>query len=241
MGLVRRLRGWLAANRAIRDPLRYPLNLGSELAGLQRFQAERLAASFADLRDHPKTQAAAEFFLADLYGDRDVTARDRGVERVMPLMQRLLPAPLLATAASAFKLAVLSHALDLAMVAAHRAQGGGPWTVASYGHAWRAVGRRRIREHQVRLIVRIGRELDVAAQTAWIPRLLRASRLPARLAGLAELQGFLERGFAAFQALDGADRFLDSIAERELEVSDRLFAAHPAPFAGAAGRRAGSA
>jgi hypothetical protein len=64
-----------------------------------------------------------------------------------------------------------------------------------------------------------------------VRKLLRASRVPAQLAGLHELQAFLERGFEAFGALDGAAPFLRDLEGREREVSRRLFAAHPAPFA----------
>jgi hypothetical protein len=47
---------------------------------------------------------------------------------------------------------------------------------------------------------------------------------------LAELQKFLERGFTAFAALGGADRFLAAIAGRETELAQRLFAGVQKPF-----------
>jgi hypothetical protein len=62
-------------------------------------------------------------------------------------------------------------------------------------------------------------------------RVLKLSRLPARAAGLWELQQFLERGFAAFAELGGAEEFLRTIERQEREVSRRLFAAHTRPFA----------
>src|SRR5690606_25363605 len=88
---------------------------------------------------------------------------------------------------------------------------------AAYAEAYRRVGRPRLRAHQIDLILEVGATLDHAVHKPWIPRLLRASRLPAKLAGLGELQGFLERGFAAFRALRGADDFLGEIARRERE------------------------
>ena len=63
-----------------------------------------------------------------------------------------------------------------------------------------------------------------------VAKLLRAARLPAQLAGLSELQKFLERGFTAFAALGGADRFLNDIAARETQLAQRLFAGEPKPF-----------
>ena len=76
----------------------------------------------------------------------------------------------------------------------------------------------------------VGWTLDAAVRKHGVFKLLRASRLPARAAGLSELQGFLERGFAAFEALGGAGDFLETIGRREREVSRRLFADAPDPF-----------
>jgi hypothetical protein len=231
-GLVRRLQRLLEANKRGRDSACEPRNRSRWLAPLQRWQAARLQRSFADFLDEPRTAPAARFFLDDLYGDHDVTARDRDVERVLPLMRKLLPEHLIETAADAIELAWLSHALDMRMAEALERQGVAPAALDedSYAAAYRAVGKRRIREHQIALILRVGATLDHAVHKPWIPRLLRASRLPAKLAGLAELQRFLERGFDAFRALRGADEFLGAIAARERETSRRLFAAERAPF-----------
>jgi hypothetical protein len=231
-GLDRRLQRLLEANKRGRDPACEPRNRSRWLAPLQRWQAARLQRSFADFLDEPRTAPAARFFLDDLYGDHDVTARDRDVERVLPLMRKLLPEHLIETAADAIELAWLSHALDMRMAEALQRQGVQPSALDedSYAAAYRAVGKRRIREHQIALILRVGATLDHAVHKPWIPRLLRASRLPAKLAGLGELQRFLERGFDAFRALRGADDFLGAIAAREREASRRLFAGEPAPF-----------
>ena len=101
---------------------------------------------------------------------------------------------------------------------------------ALYAQAYRAVGKPRLRGHQIALVLRVGTTLDEAVHKPWIPRLLRASRLPAKFAGLGTLQTFLERGFAAFKELQGADDFLKAIAKRELETSRRLMSGAKNPF-----------
>ena len=230
--LDRRLQRVLEANRRGRDAVHEPRNRSRLLPALQRWQAARLKRSFVDFLAEPRTAPAARFFLEDLYGDQDVTARDRDVERVLPLMRKLLPPHLIETAADAIELAWLSHALDLRMAEALEQAGVKAATMDDrrYAAAYRRVGKPRLRELQIQLILRIGATLDHAVHKPWIPRLLRASRLPARFAGLGELQGFLERGFDAFRALRGADDFLGAIAARERETSRRLFAGHPEPF-----------
>jgi hypothetical protein len=52
---------------------------------------------------------------------------------------------------------------------------------------------------------------------------LRAMRIPARAAGLAALQTFLESGFDTFRGLRGADEFLAQIVKREHSLAASLF------------------
>lgn len=232
LALDRRLSRVLEANRRGRDPKREPRNKLAWLPVLQRWQAARLEKSFTDFLGEPRTEPAARFFLDDLYGDYDVTKRDHDVERVLPLMRKLLPAHLIETAADAIELAWLSHAFDLRM--AEQLEKLSPRAKkldeALYAKAYRAVGKPRLRDHQIDLILRVGRTLDEAVHKPWIPRLLRASRLPAKIAGLGTLQTFLERGFAAFKELRGADDFLDAIAQRERSAATRLLAGKADPF-----------
>lgn len=222
----------LAWQQRLNDPDRLTGDRRTRLLALRRWQHGRLMGSFADLLDDPQTRPAAQFFLEDLYGDRDFSSRDRDLARLLPLMARLLPVRVLRAAVQAVELNVLSHAFDLRV--ADRlpvGSGGSPVIDAdAYACAYRSAGCRRARRHQIDLIVAVGRDLDWAVHKHGVERLLRLSRTPARLAGLAELQSFLERGFTAFRQLGGADDFLNRIAEQEREVSRRLFEAHPAPF-----------
>ncbi|MFQ5611263.1 MAG: hypothetical protein ACE5H9_03930 [Anaerolineae bacterium] len=59
---------------------------------------------------------------------------------------------------------------------------------------------------------------------------LRLAGGPARQAGWHELQDFLERGFAAFKRMRGADRFLRTLESRERRILERIFAGEPDPF-----------
>jgi hypothetical protein len=198
------------------------------LADLRRWQSERLATSFADFLANPRERAAAQFFLSDLYGDRDFSGRDRDAARILPMMARILPAGLLDAAADAIELGALSHAFDMRVAEALPVNGA--LTLAAYAAAYRKAGLPHLRRHQVSLFHSVGHRLDQAVRMHGVSRLLRASRFPARAAGLGELQQFLERGFSAFAELGGADEFLAKIVQRELEVSRRLFAGDPAPF-----------
>jgi hypothetical protein len=213
----RRVARRLACHQALFDPVREPRNRLRWLPELRRWQAQRLREGFARFLEDPARRPAAEFFLTDVYGDHDFSRRDADIARVLPAMQRLLPRALLATVADAIELGALTQALDLRM--AERLQELAPrrrtLDLALYARAYRASGLPRLRARQVELIAEVGEGLAHALRMPGVAGLLRLSRGPARAAGLAELQGFLERGFDAFAALGEASRFLEEIRREE--------------------------
>jgi hypothetical protein len=230
-GLRDALRRRVAWYAQAQDPGHDPRNDWPELRQLRVWQARRLAHSFRSFLEHPKRGPAARFFLADLYGADGFAERDRQALRVLPAMSALLPGRLLQAAVHALELGVLTQALDLRMAGALRKAGVRRPGLAAYGQAYRRVGRPRLRRRQIDLILAVGRALEESVQHPAAGALLRAARLPAALAGLGQLQGFLERGFEAFRAL-GADAgdFLVEIERHEREASRRLLAGHPRPF-----------
>jgi hypothetical protein len=229
--LARRLARRLACHQALHDPAREPRNRLRWLPEVRRWQAQRLELSFNAFLEDPGTRPAARFFLNDVYGDHDFTRRDADIARVMPMMQGLLPQPLLASVADGIELGVLTHAFDLRMAAAlERSSRSRRLDETSYAQAYRTVGLPRLRGHQIGLIHRVGQGLGTALRMPKVGSLLRFSRLPAKAAGFGELQGFLERGFDAFAQLGDIDGFLDQIDRSERAISRRLFAGEADPF-----------
>jgi len=186
---------------------------------LRRFQSERMAATHADLLADPRSAAAARFFLDDLYGAQDVIQRDADIERVLPTMERLLPLPALAAIAEAIELDALSDALDAAL-AAHL---GAEFDAAAYAAAYRAEPR-AARERQLQHVDSVGAALCALVRVPLLGGTLSMMRAPARLAGLGELQSFLERGFAAFKAMPRPREFVATVVERERQLMERLYA-----------------
>jgi hypothetical protein len=200
---------------------------------LRKWQSERLQTSFERFLANDSTRAAAEFFLSDLYGDADFMKRDDEAAKILPKMARILPLKLLQAAIDAIELAVLSHALDIRMARclANLLEKDQAITEKIYQQAYLQVGFPRLRIRQIQLVKEVGLRLDSVVQKHGIAKLLAASRLPARLLGLGHLQGFLERGFTAFNHLGGANYFLNEIYTQESVISRRLFAGESKPFA----------
>ncbi len=196
---------------------------------LQNFQRERLAQSYADLQAQPRYAPATDFFLAELYGGRDMGARDAQLTRALPILEATLPKRLRHALADAFRLQALSLELDIALAEAMQEQGIESLDNAGYVAIYPSVPR-ALREEQIELIYCLALELDRAVRLPLVGALIRAMRAPARAAGFAELQNFLERGLGAFGAMGGAQVFASTIRDREAAVMHKLYAGDPDPF-----------
>jgi hypothetical protein len=210
-----------------------PDRVATVLPLLRHWQAQRLARTYADLAADERYAPAAAFFLSDIYGERDFSARDGAVERAYPLLQKTLPKAALAPIERAVELDALSKELDTALASALVGDPDVTDTIteAAYARAYRRCNNRAQRLHQIELTVAVGADLDRTVAKPLVHRLLILARAPARAAGFGELQDFLERGFAAFRHMGGAAAFLKTIETRERLILERLFAGHPQPFA----------
>lgn len=198
---------------------------------LKAWQSARLERTYPDLLASPRWRDAARFFLDDLYGPKDFSQRDEDVARILPKLVALLPAAALSTIADAVELDEISETLDQAVL---RALGGAAPDESSYAAAYRTGSERALRERQIALTGEIGAALDHLTRIPMLLTTLKLMRAPARVAGLGELQRFLERGFVTFKEMRGAGEFLAVILGRETRLMERLFAGHPTPFAGLA-------
>lgn len=195
---------------------------------VKRWQRDRLERTYRDLAAQPGYRPAVKFFLDELYGGRDSALRDADLRRMVPTMRRLLPAFAYRTVGDALALDRLAEEFDQALA---RRLGDADITEAGYIAAFLAAGRRADRLRQVELMGTVGAGLERMVRQPLLYPTLKMLRGPARLAGLAHMQQFLEAGFTAFRRIQGAGDFLATIAARETRLIERIFAGHPAPFA----------
>ena len=200
---------------------------------LREWQSARFARTYPELLASERYRLAAEFFLSDLYGPKDFSQRDEELERILPLIGKLLPAAGVHTVALGMELDILSENFDIAMARALLAQGQSVKSEisdAAYAKAYRSCDDRPGREAQIELLIQIGTTLDRITRMPLLKAAIGLMKGPAHAAGLGVLQDFLARGFQAFARMKGATEFLDIIRSRETAILRRLFAAHPAPF-----------
>jgi hypothetical protein len=206
--------------------------LHERLLQLKRWQVQRLSDTYADLLAHPRYGPATEFFRNDLYGPKDFSQRDRDVERIYSTMTKIMPAKALQAVATALELEALSEELDLelAELLGDKLSLNANLTAEQYAEAYRSTGRRAERERQITLIGKLGDNLHGLVKVPLLYTSLKLMRQPAKLAGLATLQDFLERGFNVFRHMGSAAEFLGIIVQRETRIMEQIFSKHRAPF-----------
>jgi hypothetical protein len=200
--------------------------LAQAVSAIKRFQAQRFAGTYRDLLQKAPYTQAVRFFLDELYSEKNYARRDDQFARIASALERLFPKPVVQTAESLAQLHLLTETLDLAM-AKHWHADPQRNDVARYISAWRTVGLRDQRNAQLAQVLALGRELDHLTRTPGLRLMLKMMRGPANLAGLGDLQRFLEAGFDTFAAMGrqtGATTFfLDTVATRETHTFELLF------------------
>jgi hypothetical protein len=220
-GEIQVIRKDLERVSALRAARAADAGLSRRVAAVKRHQHLRFSYDYAGLMESPRYGAATRFFLDDLYGPADFADRDAQFGRVVTAMARLLPGEVMHTVAQLAELHALSEGLDQQMAQALMAD---DVDERSYRAAWHVVDRRDQRETQLNLLLAIGLALDRHTNSPLLGATLRIMRGPAKAAGLAQLQSFLQRGLAAFSAMNGAQEFLETINANERRVINEMFA-----------------
>ncbi|GAB4210250.1 MAG: hypothetical protein Fur0019_17970 [Tibeticola sp.] len=217
--------GNLSAVAALRRVRASNAALSERSLAVKRYQHQRFQQTYADLLGRPEWRPAAVFFLDELYGPHDFSARDAQFERIVPALVRLFPPEIVGTVRQLSELHALSERLDDALAA--RWTGEAALDVRSYAQAWRAVGEPASRKRQIDLMLAVGRALIRYTRNPVLRTGLRLMRGPAELAGLSALQHFLETGFDTFRRLPDPEGFLGIIASREAKIAEWLFSENP--------------
>ena len=196
--------------------------LNERVIGVKAYQQRRFSHSYADLLGSARYGPASRFFLDELYGPSDFTRRDAQFARVVPALVRLFPSEIVDTVATLAELHALSETLDTVMgtqIADALITG------IDYIGAWQRTDRSPQRQRQIDLTLEVASRLDRFTRRPLLRNTLRLMRTPARAAGLAELQRFLEAGFDTFRKMNGAQEFVANVDHRERALASELFSA----------------
>lgn len=209
-----------------------PGELPPDIKLLREWQSERLAWTHRDLLQHPRFRAATLFFLSDVYAPRDFSQRNHDIQKAYDAMRKAVPERVVHTLAETIELHQFTDELDAKLADVLFGQLGvvDAITGEQYAEAYRICDNYDERVRQIEMILTIGRSVDKVVRLPFIGLTLRLAHAPAMLTGWSELQSFLERGYAAFKRMKGAEEFLTIIQRREIDILDRIYANDPDPF-----------
>ena len=212
------IRQAIRAVEELRAEAAQSVELSRALHDIKTLQAQRFAATYHDLLNSPAYSGCARFSLTELYSERDYKQRDRQFAKVAGAIAVAFPQPVIATTVDLARLHQITETLDLAM-ARQWQRDQAPSQAIRYYRAWHALNCPQQRQWQLDTVLRIGRKLGELTRRRSLRLLLKMMRHPAELAGLSDLQTFLEDGFDRFRQIAKADEtliiFLDTIQQRE--------------------------
>jgi len=209
-----------------------PGALSPEKALLRAWQARRLARVYADFLADEQYAPACRFFLDNIYAPRDFSQRNTDIIRIHDFMMKFIPARALKTLTLAIELNHFTEALDDKLLHVLLEEVGMTDSLSEeqYAEAYRLCNNYDDRVKQIDMIIAIGRDLERLVKHRTIGWTLRLARGPAYRAGWNELQDFLEHGYTAFRRMGNADKFLDAVHDRELQILDNIYSDKSHPF-----------
>jgi hypothetical protein len=199
---------------------------------LRRWQSNRLSRTYTDLLQSERFAPACQFFLEEIYGDKDFAQRDNDVAQVYGILQKFIPAQLLYPLTLTIAVHTLTQQLDQQLLKMMTDELGltDRVTLALYTEAYRRCDNFDDRVKQIEWIRDIGQRLDEIVRQPLTGPTVAVIRGPARNAGWSELVDFLDRGYAAFKHMRGAKQFIEVIRTRERRALDRIYANAPDPY-----------
>lgn len=210
---------------AARHLARASLQLSQAVTEVKKFQAQRFSATYQDLLASELFGQCASFFLEELYSERDYSKRDAQFAKVATAIEMTFPDAVIETTVKLAQLHSTTESLDLQMAQL--------WSNCKaidpsirYLDAWRQLDCRQRRLWQLETVLEIGQELGKLTRKRGLKLLLKMMQQPAKLAGLGNLQQFLESGFDHFAQLSknksALTQFLVTIQSREQDWINRL-------------------
>lgn len=187
------------------------------MQAVEQSQKRRLFRTYADFSEQDRYHRATDFFINELYAPENLAQRHSDLEKMVPFMHRWLPEYARQAVRLALRCQLMAYHLDLEVSDRLIDSGIEPDELSEeiYWQAYEAVSDPQMRLAQIQLIVQVGQALEDLVKRQSIYLTLKMARVPAKLLGIGEVQGFLERGFKAFRSMQGADEFLAAVQERE--------------------------
>lgn len=186
---------------------------------LKKFQVERLKNTHKDLLNSCETKDAALFFLNEIYSFKDLSKRDRDLEKLLPTMGKMFPENTLEVIANAMVLDSLTEELETKMAL----RIGKVFTENQYYKAYQEETNYEERQRQLSLVKNLGDNLCLLVKIPLISTTLKMMKIPAKIANLEEMHEFLNTGFQTFKKTNNPEKFVNTLVDREKILLNKIF------------------
>lgn len=184
------------------------------LEKLRKFQSNRLCITYEEFFNEPDTKDAANFFLENLYGEQNFSIFYKDLDTLLPTMEKLFPESALRIISKSLELNLITEKLDINLAE----KLGIKFTEKQYWKAYRSKELEASRIQQLELLNEIGIKLIQVSRMPLISNLLSVMHTPAKKIGVLNLHLFLEKGFHVFKNMKNAERFIQTIYEKEMSL-----------------------
>ncbi len=190
---------------------------------LQSFQSYRLRRDHADLAAEAQYRKLGEFFVEELYGPRDFSARDQQARRLNQFVY-LVPGVALGDVQKVLQLLELSNKLD-DQVANLLIEMSAPidFDEATYERAYRLADNYDERVYQLELVRDSLYTVYRMARRPLVGPALKRIQGLAQTVGMADIHRFLMLGFQSIQPVRDIHRFVETVGVRERDRLDRIY------------------
>ena len=199
-------------------------DFGNVKRALQSFQANRLNATYTDLKSDPQYEKIGVFFFEKLYAPEDFSFRDASIKKLQRVLKGKVYKGMVAAVSQVIELHELSDRLDDRMVDDMLAAGIGPEIdMDQYQMIYRGLDNYDERVYQINLSTEVTRAFHRLSRK-WIVALsLKTVRATAHMIGMGKIIDFIYEGYEGFRDIKSIDYFVDTVQERELAWHNEIW------------------
>jgi len=191
---------------------------------LQAFQAERLNATYADLKNDPEYEKIGVFFFEKLYAPEDFSFRDASIKKLQKILKGRVYKGMVSAVSQVIELHELSDRLDNRMVDDMLAAGVGPdMDMDQYQAIYRGLDNYDERVYQINLSMDVNRAFHRLSKKWLVALSLKTVRTTAHMIGMGKILDFIYEGYEAFRAIETIDFFVDTVQARELAWHNEIW------------------
>lgn len=194
-------------------------SLSNKVKALKIYQKKRLEKTHVNLFQNQDTRGAAEFFLSEIYSDKDFSKRDKDLNKVVPMMTKIFNQEMLVVLDYAFELDYLTEKMDV-IVAKNLS---GNFTDDEYEKVYANKTSFEDRSRQIYLTDMLGKKLISITKLPLIGGLLNKMGLPAKLMGMGDIHNLLKNGFNIFKNTPDIDGFLIELIDKEKSILNTIY------------------